>query len=49
MAAILGLPSARGDTIGPLLNRLYWELWPALQTFVEYAEIDLAGRPRDGN
>jgi len=46
MAAILGLPSAKGDTIDPLLDRLYWEMWPALQTFVEHVQIDLAGRPR---
>jgi hypothetical protein len=57
MAAILGLPNAIGEdvpgrvggTIDPLLDRLYWEMWPALQTFVEHVEIDLAARPRDGN
>jgi hypothetical protein len=57
MAAILGLPNAPGEdvpgrvggTIDPLLDRLYWEMWPALQTFVEHVEIDLAARPRDGN
>jgi hypothetical protein len=48
MAAILGLPSARGDTIDALLDRLYWEMWPALQTFVQHVEIDFGGRPRDG-
>jgi hypothetical protein len=57
MAAILGLPNAMGEDvpgrvggkIDPLLDRLYWEMWPALQTFVEHVEIDLAARPRDGN
>ena len=49
MAAILGL-HAQDDTIDPLLeNRLYWEMWPALQTFVEHAQIDRAARPPDGN
>jgi hypothetical protein len=48
MAAILGL-HAQDDTIDPLLNRLYWEMWPALQTFVEHVQIDLAARPPDGN
>ena len=48
MAAILGL-HAQDDTIGPLLNRLYWEMWLALQAFVEHAQIDRAARPPDGN
>jgi hypothetical protein len=49
MAAILGLARARGDTIDPLLDRLYWEMWPALQAFVEHVEIDLTAASRDGN
>jgi hypothetical protein len=49
MAEILGLPQANGDTTDPLLARLYWEMWPALQAFVEHADIDLAAGPRAGN
>lgn len=39
MAAILGLPRPPGRRLDPLLERLYWEMWPALQTFVEHASI----------
>ena len=39
MAAILGLPRPRDDAIDPLLDRLYWEMWPALQAFVEHVDI----------
>ena len=42
MAAILGLPRPSPDKIDPVLNRLYWEMWPALQTFVQYVKIDAA-------
>jgi hypothetical protein len=44
MAAILGLPRPTAGMIDPLLDRLYWEMWPALQTFVEHVDI----RPRQG-
>lgn len=37
MAAILGLP--RPNAGDPLLDRLYWDLWPALQAFVENVAI----------
>jgi hypothetical protein len=40
MAAILDLPQPSGERFDPVLNRLYWEMWPALQTFVEHATID---------
>jgi hypothetical protein len=39
MAAILGLAPAQGETIDPLLGRLYWEMWPALQAFVEHVTV----------
>ena len=42
MAAILGRPApARGGT-DPVLNRLYWEMWPALQAFVQHVPIAAA-------
>jgi hypothetical protein len=40
MANILGLPRPRKYALNPVLERLYWEMWPALQTFVEHAPID---------
>src|SRR5262245_42900821 len=49
MAAILGLPRPKDDTLDPLLERLYWEMWPALKTLVEHVEIDLAAQPATGN
>jgi hypothetical protein len=48
MAAILDLPRPSVDRIDPLLDRLYWEMWPALQTFVEHATIDAASVPTAG-
>jgi hypothetical protein len=45
MASVLGLPRPSLDHVDPLLNRLYWEMWPALQTFVEHATIDAAASP----
>jgi hypothetical protein len=45
MAAILDLPRPSADRIDPVLDRLYWEMWPALQTFVEHATIDAAAAP----
>jgi hypothetical protein len=40
MAAILGLPPpAPGGKFDPALWRLYTEMWPALQVFVEHAQI----------
>jgi hypothetical protein len=44
MAAILGLPRPRDDAIDPLLARLYWEMWPALQAFVEHVDIKLTAQ-----
>lgn len=41
VAAILGLPRP-GTEVDPLLNRLYWEMWPALQAFVQNVKIDPA-------
>jgi hypothetical protein len=40
MADILELSSRNPSQIDPMLDRLYWEMWPALQTFVEHATID---------
>jgi hypothetical protein len=40
MASVLGLPRPSLGHVDPLLNRLYWDMWPALQTFVEHATID---------
>lgn len=40
MAKILGRPSPPRDRLDPVLDRLYWEMWPALQTFVEHAPLD---------
>jgi hypothetical protein len=40
MAATLGLPRLATDRVDPVLDRLYWEMWPALQTFVQYVGID---------
>jgi hypothetical protein len=40
MAAILGLPPpSPGGKFDPALWRLYTEIWPALQVFVEHAQI----------
>lgn len=39
MARILGLPAPAPDRVDPLYDRLYWEMWPALQAFVESAPI----------
>lgn len=40
MAAILGLPAPPpGGKFDPALWRLYTEMWPALQVFVEHAQI----------
>jgi len=39
MANILGRPSPPENQLDPVLERLYWEMWPALQTFVEHAAI----------
>jgi hypothetical protein len=44
MADILGHPRPPPNELDPVLERLYWEMWPALQTFVEHAQIDA----RDG-
>jgi hypothetical protein len=41
MADILGLPTPDTDKVDPVLDRLYWELWPALQIFVEHATFDM--------
>jgi len=40
MAAILDLPRPADGAPTPTLDRLYWEMWPALQTFVEHAKFD---------
>jgi hypothetical protein len=40
MAAILDLPRPDPKRLDPVLDRLYWEMWPALQTFVEHVMID---------
>ncbi|QPF81988.1 hypothetical protein IC762_19535 [Bradyrhizobium genosp. L] len=40
MAAIVGLPRPDTNRVDPVLERLYWEMWPALQTFVQYVKID---------
>jgi hypothetical protein len=40
MANILGLPRPPQHALDPVLERLYWEMWPALQTFVEHASFD---------
>jgi hypothetical protein len=42
MAAVLGLPRPETDRVDPMLDRLYWEMWPALQTFVQHIDIDPA-------
>jgi hypothetical protein len=39
MAEILDLPIPEPYQPDPLLWRLFWEMWPALQTFVEHAVI----------
>lgn len=44
MAAILGLPRPADDAAEPALARLYWEMWPALQAFVEHAPFETCGR-----
>jgi hypothetical protein len=41
MAEILGLPPPDPGQLDPRLEHLYWEMWPALQTFVEHVTIDL--------
>ncbi|MGY3589216.1 hypothetical protein ACVIGB_001827 [Bradyrhizobium sp. USDA 4341] len=40
MAAILGMPRPGNDHVDPVFNRLYWDMWPALQTFVQQVKID---------
>jgi hypothetical protein len=40
MANILGLPRPPERGLDPVLERLYWEMWPALQTFVEHARLE---------
>jgi hypothetical protein len=40
MAEILGRRAPDSDQVDPELDRLYWEMWPALQTFVEHATFD---------
>jgi hypothetical protein len=40
MAEILGRPAPGSGQVDPELDRLYWEMWPALQTFVEHATFD---------
>jgi hypothetical protein len=42
MAAILELPRPDPLRLDPLLNRLYWEMWPALQTFAEHVTINVS-------
>jgi hypothetical protein len=42
MATILGLRRQTGDQFDPALERFYWEIWPALQAFVEQVRIDAA-------
>jgi hypothetical protein len=39
MAAIVGVPAYTGEKINPELDRLWWEMWPALQAFAEHATI----------
>jgi len=46
LARRLGLPASRGQARDPLLDRLYGEMWPALQAFAEHAEIDAAAGGR---
>lgn len=40
MAAIVGRPMPTAKARDLELERLYWEMWPALQTFIEYARIE---------
>jgi hypothetical protein len=40
MATILGFPNSEG-AFRTVLDRLYWEMWPALQTFAEQATISV--------
>jgi len=40
MASILALPRLQNGTSDPLLAQLYWEMWPALQAFVENAPFE---------
>jgi hypothetical protein len=40
MADILERPRPGPDQSDPVLERLYWEMWPALQTFVEHVTIN---------
>ena len=42
MASILGLPRPAGGKFDPALWRLYTEMLPALQAFVEHAQIETA-------
>ena len=44
MAAILDRPRAPAGTPDATLERLYWEMWPALQAFVEHAPIEKCTR-----
>jgi len=39
MANILGRQRPPQHQLDPVLERLYWDMWPALQTFVEHATI----------
>jgi hypothetical protein len=48
MGTIVGLPAYVGDKINPELDRLWWEMWPALQTFAEHARIAVAAAPTAG-
>jgi hypothetical protein len=48
MANILGLPRPPEHGLDPVLERLYWEMWPALQTFVEHARIEGCAGNRRG-
>ena len=42
MASILGLPQPDTEQSYAVLDRLYWEMWPALQVFVENARLAAA-------
>jgi hypothetical protein len=45
MAQILGRPLPPTHALDPVLERLYWEMWPALQAFVEHASIAASDAP----
>jgi hypothetical protein len=49
MAEILELPPPAPGQLDPRLERLYWEMWPALQTFVEHAAIEVPSASRTGD